>query len=288
MKIIEIIEQVSKEFEHANLHFGHGTDNPWDEAVALVFHVLELPFHVGEKEVEQPLSKEDEKEILKLAERRIKENKPLPYLANIAYFAGLPFYVDERVIIPRSPFAELIEQEFAPWIGPDEITQVLDLCTGSGCMAIAAALALPNAMVDAVDLSKDALDVAHINRKQYQLETRINLIESDLFLSMPEKKYDVIMSNPPYVSADEMNALPKEFHHEPVDALHAADEGLEFILEILKEAPKYLSETGILIVEVGNSKDALEKRLPHMPFTWIEFERGGEGVFVLNKDQITL
>ncbi len=281
MKTIEIIEQVAQSFEKANLHYGHGTDNAWDEAVALVLYVLDLPFHIDEKEAEKEISQFDQEKILKLADRRIKENKPLPYLTNAAYFAGLPFYIDERVIIPRSPFAELIEQGFAPWINPEEITQVLDLCTGSGCMAIAAALALPNISVDAVDNSKDALDVAMINLQKYELEDRVNLIESDLFSNVPQKKYDVIMSNPPYVSQDEMKALPQEFHHEPHNALHAEDEGLEIVLKILKEAPNYLSKNGILIVEVGNSQEALEKRLPNVPFTWLEFERGGEGVFIL-------
>ncbi len=281
MKTIEIIEQVAQSFEKANLHYGHGTDNAWDEAVALVLYVLDLPFHIDEKESEKEISQSDQAKILALADRRVKENKPLPYLTNTAYFAGLPFYIDERVIIPRSPFAELIEQGFAPWINPEEITQVLDLCTGSSCMAIAAALALPNVAVDAVDISKDALDVAMINLQKYKLEGRVNLIESDLFSNVPQKKYDVIMSNPPYVSQDEMKALPQEFHHEPHNALHAEDEGLEIVLKILKEAPNYLSKNGILIVEVGNSQEALEKRLPNVPFTWLEFERGGEGVFIL-------
>ena len=281
MKTIEIIEQVAQSFEKANLHYGHGTDNAWDEAVALVLYVLDLPFHIDEKESEKEISQSDQAKILALADRRVKENKPLPYLTNTAYFAGLPFYIDERVIIPRSPFAELIEQGFAPWINPEEITQVLDLCTGSSCMAIAAALALPNVAVDAVDISKDALDVAMINLQKYELEDRVNLIESDLFSNVPQKKYDVIMSNPPYVSQDEMKALPQEFHHEPHNALHAEDEGLEIVLKILKEAPNYLSKNGILIVEVGNSQEALEKRLPNVPFTWLEFERGGEGVFIL-------
>ncbi len=281
MKTIEIIEQVAQSFEKANLHYGHGTDNAWDEAVALVLYVLDLPFHIDEKESEKEISQSDQAKILALADRRVKENKPLPYLTNTAYFAGLPFYIDERVIIPRSPFAELIEQGFAPGINPDEIMQALDLCTGSGCMAIAAALALPNVAVDAVDISKDALDVAMINLQKYELEDRVNLIESDLFSNVPQKKYDVIMSNPPYVSQDEMKALPQEFHHEPHNALHAEDEGLEIVLKILKEAPNYLSKNGILIVEVGNSQEALEKRLPNVPFTWLEFERGGEGVFIL-------
>ncbi len=203
-----------------------------------------------------------------------------------AWFAGLPFYVDERVIIPRSPIAELINKHFEPWLEPENVMSVLDLCTGSGCIAIACALALPHARIDAVDLSTDALSVAQKNVEKYDLVDRVRLIESDLFQSIPAEKYDLIISNPPYVSESEWQELPAEYHHEPRLALEAGKEGLDVVSRMLNQAAQHLTENGVLIVEVGNSAMALEKAFPDLPFLWLEFEQGGEGVFLLTAEQL--
>lgn len=286
MNVAEVIKQVTKTLSASNLFYGHGTDNPDDEAFALVLSVLELSFDdpaVYEKEVDA----ESFSRILSLTNERIQTHKPLPYLTHTAYFAGLPFYIDERVIVPRSPFAEIIENHFSPWIKSEDINSVLDLCTGSGCMAIATAIHIPNVVVDAVELSEDALAVAQKNVALHHVADRVNLLQSDLFQAIPaEKKYDVIISNPPYVSHEEMASLPKEFHHEPNMALAAEDEGLAIVLKILKEAAAHLNDHGVLFVEVGNSQAALEKRLPNLPFIWLEFEMGGEGIFILKKEEL--
>lgn len=286
MNITSIIKETAQQFNEAHLHYGHGTDNSFDEAVALVFHVLALPFDIDESELRRELSENEITKIESLVGERISTKKPLPYLTHIAYFAGLPFYVDERVIIPRSPFAELIERQFSPWIKADSVNAILDLCAGSGCMAIAAAFSFSDAIVDAVELSREALEVAKINVEKHQVSDRVQLIRSDLFEVLPNKQYDIIMSNPPYVSGEEMAGLPQEYLHEPKQSLEAADEGLEIVLRIIKEAPNYLSDQGILVIEVGNSQEALEKRLPNVPFIWLEFESGGEGVFLLTADDL--
>jgi ribosomal protein L3 glutamine methyltransferase len=219
-------------------------------------------------------------------EKRINQRVPVPYLIQEAYFADLPFYVDERVLIPRSPIAELIHDQFSPWIKAEQVTHILDLCTGSGCIAIACCYAFPEASVDAVDISAEALAVAAINREQLAVEEQLTLIESDCFAAVTRRNYDVIVSNPPYVGKEEMQSLPDEYRHEPVLALETANNGLAIIEKILNSAHAYLSDQGILIVEVGNSEEALCEAYPSVPFTWLEMSQGGQGVFLLTKQQL--
>lgn len=281
MKVSELVLQVEKRFLEEDLYYGHGTDNPWDEAVALVFFALEIPFDIDDNSLENfKITSESLRKVEEWVSRRIHERKPLSYLTHQAYFAGLKFYVDERVIIPRSPFAELIEHQFRPWINPKKIKRILDLCTGSGCMAIACAKAFPKAIIDATDLSSDALDVARINVEKNQVQNQVTLWQSDLFDQLPKNTYDLIISNPPYVSFTEMAALPIEYQHEPKMALEASEDGLALVARILNETPSFLSSHGLLAVEVGNSETALIRRFPSYPFIWPEFERGGGGIFL--------
>lgn len=283
---VEMVGKAVEQFEQAELFYGHGTDNAWDEAVSLVFHVLKLPFDATEEKLQRTLTPEEVERIESLIDERVATKKPLPYLLNEAYFFGLPFYVDQRVIIPRSPIAELIEAQFSPWLEQGKVHSILDLCTGSGCIAIACAYAFEEAKVDAVDIDPDALAVAEINCKALEAEQQVELIQSDLFEKLTGRHYDLIVSNPPYVSAKEMKTLPAEYGHEPKHSLEAEDEGLALAIEILKKAPELLNDGGILVVEVGNSWQALEARLPDVPFLWLEFEFGGEGVFLLTKQQL--
>lgn len=284
--IRQMIDTVFQALQNAELAYGHGTDNAWDEAVALVLLVLHLPFNIDDNTLNRELTEDELKQVLYILDRRITGKIPLAYLLNQAFFAGFSFYVDRRVMIPRSPIAELIENNFQPWIKRENINTILDMCAGSGCIAIACAKQLPQVLVDAVDLSDDALSVAKMNVEQHQVENQVNLIKSNLFDKLINKQYDIIISNPPYVSYAEMSALPKEYFHEPDLALRAGNEGLEFVLRILQEAADYLTPHGILIVEVGNSQAALEERLPNVPFLWLEFERGGQGVFLLTAAQL--
>lgn len=284
--IRQMIDTVFQALSNSQLTYGHGTDNPWDEAIALVLQAMHLPFNANDKILDRPLTETESQTILSLLDRRIREKIPLAYLTHEAYFAGMSFYVDERVLIPRSPIAELIDNSFAPWIKTENVAAILDMCTGSGCIAIACAKMFPHAKVDAVDLSDEALAVAAINIAKYQVVDKVSLIKSNLFADVPAKQYDIIVSNPPYVSHKEMGALPKEYIHEPDLALRAGDDGLEFVLCILRQAANYLSDHGILIVEVGKAQYALEQRLPKVPFLWFEFEHGGEGVFMLTAKQL--
>ncbi len=273
-------------FEGCGLYFGHGTSTALDEAVALVLLALDLPLDLDQDFFSANLTITERNRVLELIELRAKNRTPLSYLTHSAFFAGYRFYVDERVLVPRSPIAELIESLYTPWVDPDQIECILDLCTGSGCIAIASAHAFPDAEVDAVDLSKDALDVASLNVASHGLEGRVSLIHSDLFSALAGRRYDLIVSNPPYVSTEEWNGLPMEYHAEPRLGLESGVDGLDCVRRILTDAANFLTEEGVLIVEVGNSADALERAYPEVPFTWIDFSRGGDGVFCMTYQQL--
>ena len=270
----------------ADLYYGHGTDNAWDDMLSLILGSLSLPHDYDPLLLQARLTNDEKDMLCQQLERRILDRVPVPYLTHDAYFCDLSFYVDERVLIPRSPIAELIKQQFAPWIAVENVDKVLDLCTGSGCIAIACCYAFPEAIVDAVDISPDAIDVAIINRESHGLQDVLTLIESDCFAAVPATKYDIIVSNPPYIGKDEMQTLPDEYRHEPNLALETTNNGLAIIEKILFSAHAYLSDHGILVVEVGNSEDALYEAYPHVPFVWLDFEQGGQGVFLLTCQQL--
>ena len=232
------------------------------------------------------LTNQEKQELIAILDRRITKRIPAAYLTKEAYFAGLSFYVDERVLIPRSPVAELIQKRFAPWLDADKVVRILDIGTGSGCIAIACAYAFENAKIDAVDISPDALAVAKINCDKHNMTDRVRLVPSDLFSALQGETYDVIISNPPYVSSADMQLLPQEYLHEPNGALLAGNEGDEIVEKILHQAPEHLTKDGILIVEVGNSQPVVLQRYPHLPFTWLDFEQGEAEVFLLNAEQL--
>jgi len=285
--IVDFIRWGASCFSEAELYYGHGTNNAVDDAMALVLHTLHLPFGMSSELFSARLTRTEKQAVLTLFEQRINKRIPVPYLTHEAWFAGLPFYVDERVLVPRSPIAELIEQGFAPWVDADNVEHVLDLCTGSGCIAIASALALPYAQVDASDVSLEALTVADINIQRHHLDGRVQAHQADLFTGLPTQRYDLIVSNPPYVDAEDMASLPDEFHHEPKLGLASGKDGLDACVQILAEAGNWLTDAGVLIVEVGNSAHALAMRFPEVPFLWLEFERGGDGVFLLTANQLS-
>jgi ribosomal protein L3 glutamine methyltransferase len=284
--IQDYIRWGASRFNAAALFFGHGTDNALDEAAQLVLHALHLPPDLPSMYRECRLTDDERVAVVDLFEQRIQERKPAAYLTHRAWFAGLEFYVDENVLVPRSPVAELVESGFDPWLDPEQVTRVLDLCTGSGCLGIAAAVYLPEAGVDLADISTAALAVASRNLAAHGLEDRVRVVESDLFEALEGQTYDVIVTNPPYVSAAEFAALPAEYHREPSLGLAGGESGLDLVLRILRDAPGFLNESGILVVEVGNTAAELENRFPDLPFLWLEFERGGEGVFLMKRDQL--
>lgn len=282
----EAVQWATDRFEAANLFFGHGTDNAWDEAAYLIAHALQVSWDFAGFDVDAPLTDVQRQAIQDIITARIQTRKPAPYLTGEAWFAGLPFYVDERVLVPRSPTAELILNHFVPWCDTSQIHHVLDIGTGSGCIAIAIAHYLPQVKVDACDISADALAVAAKNIQRHHVDDRVQLIQSDLLTNVPAKLYDIIISNPPYVDKQDMADLPEEYQQEPALGLAAGEDGLACVRQILRDAGKYLQPHGILIVEVGNSEAALEAAYPDVPFTWLAFEQGDDGVFLLDAVQL--
>ncbi len=276
-------------FAAAELFFGHGTDSAWDDAVSLVLHALHLSPGDAETHADLGACRITEPEaqvICELFRRRIDERLPAPYLTGRAWFAGVEFEVNESVLIPRSPIAELIEQGFSPWLPDGRRARLLDLCTGSGCIAIAAALYLPEARVDAVDISPAALAVAETNVQRHDVQDRVRLVEGDLLRAIGDMRYDLIVTNPPYVGEAELDQMPEEYRREPSLALASGRDGLDLPLQILSKAARHLTEQGVLVLEVGNSEQALVDALPQVPFLWLEFERGGHGVCVLERQQL--
>ncbi|MBU1264230.1 MAG: 50S ribosomal protein L3 N(5)-glutamine methyltransferase [Gammaproteobacteria bacterium] len=274
-------------FNEAKLFFGHGSDNAFDEAAYLVLHTLHLPLERLEPFLDASLTHGESEEVQAVIERRVRERIPAAYLTNEAWLGEHRFYVDERVIVPRSFIAELLHEQLAPWIeAPDEVTRALDLCTGSGCLAILAALAFPHAKIDAADLSADALAVAAKNVADYGLADRVELIESDLFAALAGRSYDVILSNPPYVNAESVAALPPEYQAEPALALGSGEDGLDATRQILAAARAHLNPGGLLVVEIGHNRDALEAAYPNLPFTWLDTEGGDQFVFMLRREDL--
>lgn len=276
-------------FTEANLFFGHGTDNPLEEARLLVLHAIHQPNTLSIDLFNSRLTQVERHRVTDIFRQRIDTRKPAAYLIGEAWFAGLPFYVNEDVLVPRSPIAELIANAYQPWIAePSQVTRVLDMCTGSGCIGIASLQAFENAEVDLVDISPEALTVARRNIERYHLEGVAHAIESDLFSALTDQKYDLIVSNPPYVDKIEMDHLPEEFQQEPRLGLEAGEDGLDLVRIILQQAAHFLTEDGVLIVEVGVSQYFVEQEYPELPLFWFEFEQGGEGVFAMTKSELVV
>ncbi|SUA36591.1 N5-glutamine S-adenosyl-L-methionine-dependent methyltransferase [Neisseria zoodegmatis] len=282
----DILRFAVSRFNEAGLHFGHGSDNAHDEAAYLILHTLSLPLDILDPYLDAKLLDSEKEEVLGLIEKRVTERVPVAYLTNQAWQGDFDFYVDERVIVPRSFIYELLGEPLAPWIEHEELVhRALDLCTGSGCLAVQMAYHYPAAEIDAVDLSLDALEVAAINVEDYGLEERINLIHTDLFEGL-EGTYDLIVSNPPYVDAESVEALPQEYLHEPELALGSGSDGLDATREIILNAAKFLNPKGVLLVEIGHNRDVLEAAYPELPFTWLETSGGDGFVFLLTREQL--
>ncbi|MGE5492731.1 MAG: 50S ribosomal protein L3 N(5)-glutamine methyltransferase [Actinomycetota bacterium] len=287
LTVRDLLRFAVSRFNQAGLFFGHGTDNAWDEAVYLVLHTLKLPLDQLEPFLDARLLEEEREAVLALIRRRVEERLPSAYLTNEAWLGEHRFYVDERVIVPRSFIAELLDEQLAPWVeDPWSVESALDLCTGSGCLAILAAIAFPEAAVDGVDLSPNALAVARRNVDDYGLQDRVQLVESDAFTRLKGRSYDLIISNPPYVNAESVAALPPEYLHEPEMALGSGEDGLDFTRIILREAKRHLNPGGLLVVEIGHNRDELEAAYPDLPFTWLETAAGNEYVFLLREEEL--
>ena len=291
--LLDFMRWGASQFVKADLSYSHGLSSPLDESVYLVLRTLRLPVDTPEIYWQSQLTVIEKESILATFKKRIEDKIPAAYIMHEGWFAGLQFYVDERVLIPRSPIAELVESQFMPWVNPDEVESILDLCTGCGCIGIACAYAFPQASIDLSDLSVDALAVADQNIVQHDASNRVNTFQSDLFDFLVKgdgnpKQYDLIVSNPPYVDAEDMTGLADEFKHEPELALSSGIDGLSFTHRLLKEAANFLTEQGVLVVEVGNSQYELAEMYPQVPFQWVDFERGGDGVFVLTKQDLNI
>lgn len=275
------------QFESSDIFFGHGTSNAYDEAVWLIFGFLHLPHDTIENFLDASLTGKEKKDLLFLIEKRIKDKIPTAYLLNEAWLRDYKFYVDERVIVPRSLIAELLSENLYPWIDdPEKIFSALDLCSGSGCLGIMMAHSFQNAIIDLVDLSEKALQVAEININHYGLNDRTELIQSDLFDALQDKKYDLIISNPPYVNQASVDSFPMEFLKEPSMALGSGEEGLDHTIRIINEAKRYLNDDGILIVEIGHNKEVLLNKFPKLKFQWLDVSLGNDFVFMLQKSQL--
>lgn len=285
--IRDLLRFAVSRFNEAELFFGHGSASAYDEAAYLILHTLHLPLDQLEPFLDARLTTSELEQVLQIIKRRTTERVPAAYLTNEAWLGDFSFFVDERVIVPRSFIAELLREHLAPWIeNPDEIDSALDLCTGSGCLAILLAHAFPGARIDAADVSREALEVAEKNVTAYGLGHRIHLIHSDLFAKLRGRCYDLIISNPPYVSATSMETLPQEYRHEPRTALASGKDGLEATRAILKEAVSHLTDDGILVVEIGHNRESLERAFPEIPFIWLESSAGGGFVFLLQREQL--
>jgi len=276
----------ASQFNGAEIFYGHGNDNAWDEAVALTMHAINLPIDSKAAITQSRLTVSERVAIIDLFKLRVDQRLPVAYITNCAWFAGMQFYVDDRVLIPRSPIAELIDESFEPYLQHKPVLRALDLCTGSGCIAIAMAHQFPDAEIDAIDLSIDALEVANINIFNHGLEDRVIPLQSDLLNEVLRERYDLIVSNPPYVDQEDMDSLPQEFIHEPEMGLAAGFDGLDLVKRILVDSLTCLNDGGILVVEVGNSQVHMQEQFPQVDFTWIEFGNGGHGVFALTKEQL--
>lgn len=280
------IDEGEAAFTKAQLYFGHGTDNAADEALWLALHHLQLSWEVDESVLQHQLSMDDYQSIQALYQRRIDERLPAAYITGTAWFMGLPFAVNEHVLVPRSPLAECILAEFSPFLSRKPAPKILDLCTGSGCIGIATALQIPTADVVLSDISPDAIAVAKQNMNHHQVIGRVTVFESDLFANLQGQRFDLIVSNPPYVDAEDFAMRPDEYRAEPDIALASGEDGLDFTRRLLREAADYLEEGGSLLVELGNSGQHLEAAFPEVPFLWLEFEYGGHGVFVLSREEL--
>lgn len=283
--IIDLIRYGASRFNAAGLTYGHSYDNALDEATQLTLHALHLPHDLSPVYGQARITEAEKEEVLALFLRRIEERIPAAYLTGEAWFAGLSFKSDPRALVPRSPIAELIEAGFEPWLGGREVRRALDLCTGSGCIAIAMAHYNPDWHVDGIDLSDEALSLARENEKRL-LVKNLRLLKSDLFSNLQGEHYDLIVTNPPYVTNEETDALPQEYAHEPELGLRAGDDGLDLALRILRDAPLHLTEDGLLICEVGEAEQALVKLLPELPLAWVEFKVGQMGVFVVERHDL--
>jgi len=273
-------------FQQAEIYYGHGTDNALDEATSLVLYALNLPNDLPGHFMDSALTVSERDQVFDLFRRRVEQRVPAPYLTGRIWFAGHEFKVNEHVLIPRSPIAELIDEAFTPWVEPDHVERVLDMCTGSACIAIACAYVFPEATVDAVDISCEALAVAQDNVEKHEMAAQVSLIESDLFSGLGDRHYDLIVTNPPYVDVSEMADRPEEYLHEPELALASGHDGLDAIRVILRESADHLNDGGVLVAEVGASQSLLAEAFPQVPFLWLDFEHGGDGVFVLTREQL--
>lgn len=283
----DLIRYGVSRFNAARIALGHGSDNAWDEAVYLVLHGLHLPPDTLDPFLDARVTANERTRVLELIDRRVTERLPAAYLTHEAWLRGHRFYVDQRVIVPRSPIAELLDQGLSPWVrNPVEVTRALDMCTGSGCLAILTALAFPNAAVDAVDVSTDALEVARRNVDEYGLQDRLALHHSNLFDALPAAAYDVIVCNPPYVNSQSMNELPDEYRHEPSLALAGGTDGMDLVRRILQAAPQYLSPEGVLVLEIGHERDHFEAAFPELEPIWLDTEEASDQILLLTREQL--